>query len=233
MWGIKLHSEGRQDGRSMVEMLGVLAIIGVLSVGAIAGYSKAMEKYKINKAIDQISYIVSAVRTAFANDETYDSSLQNGYDDSDEKIKKLLMLGIISEDMVSSSVIFGVDGVGTKIVNPFQGGIWVNADDGWDGNKAFVLTYGGLSKDICLALATQDWNTIGVNNVIINGNDGDTSGGSDQCGDGDEGFIEHHTNSAVACPGGKVVPIPIPLTIAETVCSNCENDCVLLLGFKN
>ena len=30
-------------GRSMVEMLGVLAIIGVLSVGAIAGYSKAME----------------------------------------------------------------------------------------------------------------------------------------------------------------------------------------------
>ena len=31
-------------GRSMVEMLGVLAIIGVLSVGAIAGYSKAMMK---------------------------------------------------------------------------------------------------------------------------------------------------------------------------------------------
>ncbi|MBE6450559.1 MAG: hypothetical protein E7016_01185 [Alphaproteobacteria bacterium] len=35
-------------GRSMVEMLGVLAIIGVLSVGAIAGYSKAMMKYKLN-----------------------------------------------------------------------------------------------------------------------------------------------------------------------------------------
>ena len=28
-----------QSGRSMVEMLGTLAIIGVLSVGAIAGYS--------------------------------------------------------------------------------------------------------------------------------------------------------------------------------------------------
>ena len=38
-----------QSGRSMVEMLGVLAIIGVLSVGAIAGYSKAMMKYKLNK----------------------------------------------------------------------------------------------------------------------------------------------------------------------------------------
>ena len=33
----------------MVEMLGVLAIIGVLSVGGIAGYSKAMLKHKMNE----------------------------------------------------------------------------------------------------------------------------------------------------------------------------------------
>ena len=30
-----------ESGRSMVEMLGVLAIIGVLSVGGIAGYTTA------------------------------------------------------------------------------------------------------------------------------------------------------------------------------------------------
>ena len=36
-------------GRSMIEMLGVLAIIAVLSVGGIAGYSKALDMYKINK----------------------------------------------------------------------------------------------------------------------------------------------------------------------------------------
>ncbi len=29
-------------GRSMLEMLGVLAVIGVLSVGALSGYSKAI-----------------------------------------------------------------------------------------------------------------------------------------------------------------------------------------------
>lgn len=38
-----------ENGRSMIEMLGVLAIIGVLSVSGIAGYSKAMEKFKRNK----------------------------------------------------------------------------------------------------------------------------------------------------------------------------------------
>ena len=45
-------------GRSMIEMLGVLAIIGVLSVGGIAGYSKAMEQYKINKTIEQYNYFI-------------------------------------------------------------------------------------------------------------------------------------------------------------------------------
>ncbi len=49
----------RECGRSMVEMLGVLAIIGVLSVGAIAGYSKAMFKYKLNKHAESFSMLLS------------------------------------------------------------------------------------------------------------------------------------------------------------------------------
>ena len=36
----------KQSGRSMIEMLGVLAIVGVLSAGGIAGYSMAMQSYK-------------------------------------------------------------------------------------------------------------------------------------------------------------------------------------------
>ena len=50
-----------ENGRSMVEMLGVLAIIGVLSVGAIAGYGKAMMKYKLNKQTEQIGSILDYV----------------------------------------------------------------------------------------------------------------------------------------------------------------------------
>ncbi len=41
-----------ESGRSMVEMLGVLAIVGVLSAGALKGYSAAMFKYKMNQTID-------------------------------------------------------------------------------------------------------------------------------------------------------------------------------------
>ena len=59
-WGRRL-STFSQSGRSMIEMLGVLAIIGVLSVGGIAGYSKAMEKFKFNKAMSEYSTLMFGV----------------------------------------------------------------------------------------------------------------------------------------------------------------------------
>lgn len=60
-----------QSGRSMIEMLGVLAIIGVLSIGGIAAYTKAMEKHNINKLLDQITRIVMQTRTTFADKPNY------------------------------------------------------------------------------------------------------------------------------------------------------------------
>ena len=55
----KFLADGVQYGRSMIEMLGVLAIVGVLSVGGIAGYSKAMTQFKVNKIIAEINQIIA------------------------------------------------------------------------------------------------------------------------------------------------------------------------------
>lgn len=46
-----------QSGRSMIEMLGVLAIIGILSMGALAGYSQVKNRLRISEAIDEINEI--------------------------------------------------------------------------------------------------------------------------------------------------------------------------------
>ena len=59
--------KNNQHGRSMVEMLGVLAIIGVLSVGGIAGYSKAMFKQKMNKTVDIVSKVLMGVNEWASN----------------------------------------------------------------------------------------------------------------------------------------------------------------------
>jgi len=40
-----------EAGRSMTEMLGVLAIIGVLSIGGIAGYNVAIDNYNVNEIV--------------------------------------------------------------------------------------------------------------------------------------------------------------------------------------
>ena len=58
---VKPDNDSICTGRSMVEMLGVLAIVGVLSVGAIAGYSKAMFKYKLNKQTEQMNQLFNGI----------------------------------------------------------------------------------------------------------------------------------------------------------------------------
>ena len=44
-----------QSGRSMVEMLGTLAIIGVLSVGGIMGYSYGMDKWRASATLNDVN----------------------------------------------------------------------------------------------------------------------------------------------------------------------------------
>ena len=44
-----------QTGRSMLEMLGVLAIIGVLSVGSLGGYRYAINKYRANTILNDVN----------------------------------------------------------------------------------------------------------------------------------------------------------------------------------
>ena len=81
-----------QSGRSMIEMLGVLAIVGVLSVGGIAGYSKAMQKYRVNKTIDQITQISNGIHTLY--------TARNNYEGLD--IQLLGKAKIIPQELVES-----------------------------------------------------------------------------------------------------------------------------------
>ena len=50
--GCPTKSGMTESGRSMVEMLGVLAIIGVISIGAIGGYTYGMNRYRTNEILD-------------------------------------------------------------------------------------------------------------------------------------------------------------------------------------
>ena len=79
-------------GRSMIEMLGVLAIIAVLTVGGIAGYSKAMKKYQANKVVGEIIQVLVKWKELSENNKFYDIY------ELDEETKKTLGLCLPSAE---------------------------------------------------------------------------------------------------------------------------------------
>ena len=117
---VKFENDGFCTGRSMVEMLGVLAIIGVLSVGAIAGYSKAMMKYKLNKHAESFSMLLNNAlqlegKLSFTpNEVTY-------YGDIFKK------LNLIPEGFKYYS--------NTYLSDMFGNGIWIYHHDNLNGNS--------------------------------------------------------------------------------------------------
>lgn len=137
--------KNEQSGRSMVEMLGVLAIIGVLSVGGISGYSKAMAKFKLTKAQDQITMLIMNIRTAYATSPGY-GSLDNS---------TAITYSLVPSEMIKSD---------TAIMNAFGGTTTISAVKGSDGTEggAFSITFAGIGKDACLSLATSDWGADGL-----------------------------------------------------------------------
>ena len=104
-----------QSGRSMVEMLGVLAIIGVLSVGGIAGYSLGMRRHRANGIADVASkYAVVAYNQC-------QQKLMNGEIDGSKVAYDIIKGCNCEEDVIS----FENAGVGNKpagvnsIVRPY------------------------------------------------------------------------------------------------------------------
>ena len=217
-----------ETGRSMIEMLGVLAIIGVLSVGGIAGYSKAMYKMKMNKTID----IVNRVLVEFS--ELAMHNLGNGYID-------LFSIALCDEDM-SNCQTTSNDGIETLISTLKEICKDKNFTNG-DGYPAcplpigdiFISTYFGKVKEAyfgiyftgeqrvqnCIDFASHNWITSMPQNLLQQG-----------------GFL-----SIYAADGTEILYSPKEnknhYTIAEItdICGTCtdENDqeyCIVEFDFK-
>lgn len=142
-----------QSGRSMIEMLGVLAIIGVLSVGGIAGYSKAMAKYRSNKMIEQISMLITNIRTMYAQQQTY-AGLNN---------RTAIEMGVVPEELIVQKIDNGEAKPTGALRNVFGGPVQIlessvdGAGSAEDDKSAFIISSFNMSRDACVAIATSDW----------------------------------------------------------------------------
>ena len=114
-------------GRSMIEMLGVLAIMGVITVGAVGMISTAMRTQKRTSVNDQVIQIVTGVR-----------QLLGEYDDFSH---------------INNETIFGAIGVSNK--TPYGGKYELAVDP--NNTRQFIVSIGGLSQSDCEYFSTKAW----------------------------------------------------------------------------
>ena len=211
-----------ESGRSMIEMLGVLAIIGVLSVGGIAGYSKAMNKFKTNKVSDNVSMLVANIKTLYAQQNTY-TDLNNA---------NAVSMGVVPDELVT-------DATAGTLTNAFNGPVFINEADSTvaDDTKAFVIEFTQLSREACITLATNDWGSgysSGLIAIEVKGNATATAAPTARDTSLDTVYIgsasaKKEDGDSIAMPGNTTLAVPMQVTQAAKAC-NCDkgNTCSIL-----
>ena len=171
----------QEPGRSMVEMLGVLAIIGVLSVGGIAGYSKAMMKQRINNTLDKISTIVARVTELQASNTRFGANA-NAYSET-------MSIETMAEryGFDCPSIITGYNYTGNAYCSLPIGGYQVylsedrySVDNHVKNSAQLLITLNGIADyDMCIAFVNskiykyvpEEWYTIYGGHIWVHGRD--------------------------------------------------------------
>ena len=140
-----------EQGRSMIEMLGVLAIVGVLSVGGIAGYSKAMNKFKTNKVIDQVNMLATNIRTLYSSQRTYNGL--NNY--------VAINTGAAPAEMYDQQAVASATppSSASVLTNAFSGHVQISPAgvDSDDDEMAFIIAIDAIPSASCVSIVTTDW----------------------------------------------------------------------------
>lgn len=84
-----------QSGRSMLEMLGVLSIVGMLSIGGLAGYSLAMARYRANETLNIASKYAAVL---FMDRRTYIAHNGNDVAWNPRKLDEVNIVSFRSEE---------------------------------------------------------------------------------------------------------------------------------------
>lgn len=199
-----------QLGRSMIEMMGVLAIIGVLSVGGLDMISKARRNNQIAGLLSGVSNLAGTILQNRKYAEEVKSSYGKNY------ILFLNKIGKLPEG-------FKYEATSKALTSDLGNKIEAKIDE----NHVVTITVSGLDKEACMKIATNNWGDR-VNNRfagVIIGNNADFS-----CLNNAENPCNAGTNSAFSGQDG--YPMKIAKATAACSSSNNLNQNIVNLAYK-
>ncbi|MBR6408791.1 MAG: hypothetical protein IKS23_00930 [Alphaproteobacteria bacterium] len=135
----------------MVEILGVLAIVGVLSIGALAGFSQAMLKHRFNRQTEQLHTLFRAT-IEHLNDLRF---VESGTGGQYPLVYTLNALGEIPKDMIQGNITERT----CCVYDPFKTKIWIYYHDTNYLGFIFYLNQSDNSVQVCrnIILSAQNF----------------------------------------------------------------------------
>lgn len=210
----KRHDLSGQKGRSMIEMLGVLAIIGILSVGGLVGYSKAIDRYRVNETINQITHIVQNTRDLFKNQKNFYGALSSVE-------TPMSIANYENRKLADKAKLFPTSIVKNGYKNLFGGEIKFSSNSRFKqgDRKAFIISFLEIPDDACIEIVTNEWSFLGAMAIRVLGKEQAGSRSIDNTFSGDC-ISEYKKGGALVCG------FDMPMAVAQAVnaCTSEKNN---------
>lgn len=131
--------EKSQSGRTIVEMMMVLFVLGTFTASTMALVSKGMDKYRASLILSQVREVRKAVSSRYAALGVY--------------------TGLTSEVMIKERLLSANMVTENKLYHAFKSEIGLSVADSGGTGRSFKITFPGIPLPNCLDLALIDWAT--------------------------------------------------------------------------
>ncbi len=169
-----------QQGRSMIEMLGVLAIIGVITVGGYGLISKTQNNYQINQSLDQLAEFSVRVRN-IAREYIPEYDNKPGEAGKSDFNDFVYSANAYPETLIKH----GVSGK-THFSTPYGHELtaiyaFCNEKDQCKNYAQYIISFNisdsDESEELCIQTLTNDWGSVSSNGFlgVVTGGRGDYS----------------------------------------------------------
>lgn len=129
-----MNKSTNETGASMVEILGVLAVVATIAIGMFTGISRMNQKIKLTQAQTEVMDIVKAMRTQFSS---------------------FAPSSITSQELYDIGILKNIDENGQS-VNVYGEQIEVKFTT-YEDNRTFQVWYWNVPPNVCTDLLMADW----------------------------------------------------------------------------